>query len=241
MIARPRSLLVALVVSVGVAVILVWIAYRVAESKPSPASGTLSYEFRLHLIQFLLVTALGAVAAFIVDAVKRRAEERARWREYEFDTADSLLERLETIYRVVKDTRQRMMLRRGNPPSDEEMWEIRDRQQDLEQLWKSAEVHAAAIGGDLSQMSVDVHYSMENYLGRIWDEWVTTSGTIGGELEKFATPEGHPGFNFGLFDTAYWTSRRRLIKLLVPKPVRSRVASDEPIEGSSGEERETPG
>ena len=70
------------------------------------------------------------------------------------------------------------MLLGDTVPSKNEMWKVRDEQQDLEQLWKTADVHKAAIGGGLAKVAADVH-SMEEYLGEIWDQWVRTPAARG--------------------------------------------------------------
>jgi hypothetical protein len=80
-------------------------------------NATIGYELRKNLIQFLLIGALGAVVAFLVDDAKRRAdageetrrkdrEAAERRRRSAVDLATSLLARLDETYADVKRTRR---------------------------------------------------------------------------------------------------------------------------------------
>lgn len=86
-----------------------------------PEAGTISFELRKHLIQFLLLVALGAVVAFIVDDTNRRNTNAEEERRKQKETAERerqsaieivtlLLDRLGEIYREVKKERYSMRL-----------------------------------------------------------------------------------------------------------------------------------
>ena len=123
-----------LTVCLAVIVVLLGIATGVAEWG-SPAVDTLSYELRRHVIQFLLVGAVGAVVTIIIDDWKRREEDRRqaqaqadRVREYTTELVTSLLRQLEIVYREVKRTRQSLRLVSNAPLSKRQymdgMWEL---------------------------------------------------------------------------------------------------------------------
>ncbi len=121
----------------------------------SPADNTINFELRKYFIQFLLIVALGAVVAFVVDGLKRKAEgeERERQRkaegeererQYAIDTLTSLLDRLDAIYQEVKRERRKFRLVDMTTLSKQEyvdaVAKLSDDKQDVERLWRDIEV-----------------------------------------------------------------------------------------------------
>lgn len=226
----PRATRVEVAVLILVALFLVGLAY-LAATVGSPPQGT-AFELRRYLIQFLLLVALGAEVAFLGDRMKRRAEEREaerrrkreaadRKQQFAIDTARSLLDRLDATYRRVKRTRQRLGFRPGHRSDNEsDMWDLRDEQEDLEQLAKDIEVHAVTIP-DLSSVRGHVA-AMDNYLGRCWSEYkkgppVEQGATDFGErLLMFVASPKSGGSDFQIFSADYHSARRDLIVLLNP-------------------------
>jgi hypothetical protein len=187
-------------------------------------ADNLPVEVRQPLIQFLLVVALGAVVTFLVDYLRTRAEQRAGDRKYRTDTIRSLLERLDSIYRRVKHTRQRLGIKPGHRPDNEdEMWRLREEQEDLEQLGKDIEVHETMFEGlDSARSRVE---AMDDYLGKCWVEYRTKSRgevhgsqTFGPRLSMFVESPKSGNSDFPQFSDGYHKARKILIQLLIPAP-----------------------
>lgn len=213
------SVLVVVVLLVGVAILI-----SISEF---PGAGSLSLDVRRHLIQFLLVVALGAVATFLVDYLKKRAEQREGDRRHRVDTIKSLLDRLDSIYRRVKHTRQRLGIKPGHRADNEhEMWNLREEQEDLEQLANDIETHETGFRS-LRSARAEVD-EMDKYLSRCWSEYKkesraeSTSPTSFGErLTMFVESPKSGDSDFPRFSRSYHEARRILVRLLVPAPRRA--------------------
>jgi hypothetical protein len=226
------SVLVVVILLVGIAILI-----SISEF---PGPGSLSLDIRRHLIQFLLVVALGAVATFLVDYLKKRAEQREGDRRYRFDTIKSLLDRLDSIYRRVKHTRQRLGFRPGHRADNEdEMWNLREEQEDLEQLGNDIETHERAFRGlNAARAQVD---AMDAYLSRCWSEYKrdtraeSTSPTAFGErLTMFVESPKSGDSDFPQFSRSYHEARRVLVELLVPARVAASSKKDSRVDSAGG-------
>jgi hypothetical protein len=221
---RSWPVLVSVVV---VVVLLVGVAILISVSE-FPGAGDLSLDIRRHIIQFLLVVALGAVATFLVDYLKKRAEQREVDRRYRVDTIKFLLERLDSIYRRVKHTRQRLGIKPGHRPDNEhEMWNLREEQEDLEQLGNDLETHARVFDG-LSSARAQVD-AMDEYLGRCWSEYKTKAGaestsptSFGERMTRFVESPKSGHSDFPEFSRSYHGARKILVELLAPAPRSAR-------------------
>jgi hypothetical protein len=117
------------VIVAGIVVVLI-VSAVIVGTVGSPASDRIVFELRRYFIQFLLIVALGAVVAFLVDDAKRRAatmEEKRRKRQdaaererqYAIDTVTSLLNQFDAIYRAVKRKRRSLRLVSLSDPTKE--------------------------------------------------------------------------------------------------------------------------
>jgi len=228
---RSRDRWVVLAICLVIGFVLVGVAV-IAGTVGSPAEGTIAFELRKYLIQFLLIVALGAVVAFLVDEMKRRAEVREegrrhkreaddRERQYAIDTVRSLLERLDAIYRRVKRTRQRLGIQSEHrSDNSDDMWDLRDEDEDLEQLAKDIEVYAGTVQG-LVTVRPCVE-AMDEYLGECWSEYKKGphvregSSGFGKRLSMFVASPRSGGSDFQVFSDKYHRARSELVRLLVP-------------------------
>jgi hypothetical protein len=190
----------------------------------APRPDTIQFELRKLLIQFLVVTALGAVLALLVDRVKRRLDQAELERQYTAQAVGSLLDRLDGIYRHVKLTRRLMRL---TPLDDLTMASYTDRllalnsdQQDLEQLRDNISAYAPRIPKlDLLLPHVG---KMEKYIGKLWTERErlapTATGALRSEAPRISAFVAHattdPNSDFQLFSEPYRTARSSLVDLL---------------------------
>jgi hypothetical protein len=166
---RPQYGFVITVVAVGVAF---FVAAVILGTNFAPTNGTIEFELLKLIIQFLLIVALGAVVAVGVETVKRRMDSEASQRQYEVDTLTSLLAQLDEIYREVR--RERRSLGLQIPMTykyyNKAMRHLNDRKQDIEHLWRDEmqvfEKWLPAIQGIWRRVK-----EMEDYLGRMEDEW----------------------------------------------------------------------
>lgn len=234
---RPpsRPLWMILAISLAAVLLLVIMAYVIA-AWGSPEVGSLPFEFRRYLIQFLLVAALGAVVTFLIDYLKTQAERREQERQYRTSTLTSLLQRLDLIYQRVKQTRQRLDLiylreqqtrqRVGIRPKHradnaDEMWGLRAEQQDLEQLANDIKFHKIMFS-KLDHVHKLVG-EMEGYLGNVWREYKrefqdaqVSEGSFGLQLTMFIESGETGNSNFSKFSDYYHDARDVLLDLLVP-------------------------
>jgi hypothetical protein len=212
-----------MILAIGLATVLLLVvmAYVIA-AWGSPEVGSLPFEFRRYLIQFLLVAALGAVVTFLIDYLKTRAERREQERQYRTSTLTSLLERLDLIYQRVKQTRQRLGIGPGHRADNaDEMWGLRAEQQDLEQLRNDLEFHKLMFP-ELDHVHRQVG-AMEKYLGRVWSEYKmefqgaqVSEGSFGKRLRMFVESWKTGDSDFPNFSFYYHDARKVLLNLLIP-------------------------
>jgi hypothetical protein len=226
-----RSLWRVFVICAVTALTFVGLAFIVSHWRP-PDKDSLDFELRKQLIQFLVIVGLGAIVAFLVESIRIQAEQRAqgrqdeaerreRERQYEIDVASSFLERLDAIYRRVKNSRQ--LLGFLGPHAEarkvrKEMWRMRAEMEDLEQLDKDIEVHDKAIRG-LVVVRNEVKI-MDRYVGERWKEYrsihdVTEeeSPSFGDKLSSFVADPAQG--DFSTFDSSYHKARRVLVEMLI--------------------------
>jgi hypothetical protein len=153
---RTTSRVWVLVICLAAALIFLGAAC-VAGTWDPPEEGTIGFELRKYLIQFLLLVALGAVVAFIVDDTNRRinnaeevrrdARDRAdRERQSAIDVVTLFLDRLGAIYREVKRKRHVLRLipeeKLTKARYVERASELHTDKQALEVLWQDIETSA---------------------------------------------------------------------------------------------------
>jgi hypothetical protein len=230
-------------VSLAVVLVLVSIALIVG-TVGSPERDTLPYEFRKYVIQFLLITALGAVVAFVIDRMRRREERHEddrrkqreavdRRRQYETDTVRSLLDRLYATYRRVKRSRRLLRLIPLSHLSKQDytdaMLKLNDDQEDIEQLWREIEALEPTLP-ELRTVRPSVE-GMETYLKHLWDECEAVAANPDDEfqavrletLRRFvAKLGGEEKSNFPVFHEHYYDARKKLIILLANKQTSAR-------------------
>jgi DNA repair exonuclease SbcCD ATPase subunit len=167
----------------------------------SPANDGIAFELRKYLIQFLLIVALGAVVAFVVDGLKRKAESEERdrqrkaeseerdrqrkarseerERQYAIDTLTSLLDRLDEIYREIKRERRQLRVLDMKTMSKQEYVragaQLSDDKQEVEKLWRDIEVLERWLP-ELEPVRPSVE-SMEKYLNPLETEWENVGST----------------------------------------------------------------
>jgi hypothetical protein len=250
---RPRAKWVVLGIYALIGVLLVGFAL-IAGTVGPPSEGTIEFELRKYLIQFLLIVALGALVAFLVDEMKRRAEAREevrrnkreaddRKQQYAIDTVKSVLERLDSTYRRVKRTRQRLGIRPGHrPDTEDDMWALRDEQEDLEQLAKDIEVYEGTVRV-LEPVRPSVE-AMEAYLGRCWSEYKRDphieegASRFGTRLSMFVASPRSGNSDFQVFSGRYHIARGKLVELLDPvrHPLDQLLSAQTPDAGPAPQE-----
>ena len=212
---------------VGLFVALILGLAVIAGTVGSPVDGSIEFEFRKYIIQFLLIVALGAVVAFVAESLKQRREGADRERQYAVDTLTSLLNRLDLIYRSVKGTRRRFRVI-GMKDLDKTayvgaMSKLSDDKQEVEQLWRDIEVLEGWLP-DLGPVRPLVK-RMENYLGPLEDEWEAV-GLIPDDKFRAESQKALEGFyvkwdtkksTFRQFREPYYSARRALMTLLASK------------------------
>lgn len=217
-----------------------------------PAEGTIDFELRKYLIQFLLLVALGAVVALILENAKQRAsdederrrkdrEASERERQTAIDIVTLLLDRLGTIYREVKRRRHAWRL---VPEATftkaryvEATLELHADKQALEVLWQDIRTNARWLP-ELDSIWPGVE-KMEDYLRPIEDEVERARETPDSEF-MIASQEVFIGFlakaragesTFGTFRALHHEARAGLVDVLADKRRRSdsppSVRSDE--------------
>jgi hypothetical protein len=204
-------------------------------------STELSLETGKLFLQAIFVVALGALVAFFVDFLKKRAEQREersrkareaaeRERDYATDTLKSFLERTDVAYREVKRLRRRLQGRMGPELgaliAKQDYWDamltLDELQMELEQLQKDAEAvvdrvpELAAIAQGLGRM--------EKYLGLIWKEaerrFVSLDDSFSAadeHLERvsgFLASSASGRGDFWVFANLYHDNRRSLVSSL---------------------------
>jgi hypothetical protein len=226
-----RSLRRVFVICAVTALTSVALAFIVSHLGP-PDKDSLDFEFRKQLIQFLVIISLGAIVAFLVESIRIQAEQRARdrrdeaerlerKRQYEIDVVSSFLERLDSIYRRVKNSRQRLGFL--GPHAEirkvrKEMWRMRAEMEDLEQLDKDIEVQAEAIR-DLVVVRNEVKI-MDRYVGERWKEYRRIHDATGEEPPSFGAKlssfvaDSAQG-DFPKFASSYHKARRVLVEMLI--------------------------
>jgi hypothetical protein len=167
-----------------------------------PEEGTTSFEFRKYLIQFLLLVALGAVVAFIVEDTNRRItnkqedrrkeeEEEERERQSAIDIVTELLDRLGEIYRRVKKLRYsiRLVPEAGLTKRSylEAINELHAEKQALEVLWQDIQTNARWLP-DLAPIWPQVE-EMESYLRPIETEAAGARDTPDAGFSAASQPE----------------------------------------------------
>jgi membrane protein implicated in regulation of membrane protease activity len=225
--------------SIVIAAVLVLAAVLVGTvGSPSEGEG-LSFELRKHLIQFFLVTALGAVVAVLVYEYRTRREASERQRQYAIDSIASVVELLDAIYRRVKRTRR--LLRVSQSPGlrkheyVDAMLKLDDDQQNLEQLARELAVLQKRLprlgptrASDLGRARDGVK-SMERYLGKLWSEYENVARMSEEDFEE-ARLERLTAFlvrvrsgqsDFHLFNGRYHKAREMLIGLLADSRIGS--------------------
>lgn len=207
----------------GIAVVLVLIAVIVGTVGSAESEGP-SFELRKYSIQFLLITALGAVVAALLYEYRKGREESDRERQYTIDSVASVLGQLDAIYRRVKTTRRLLRLSQSSGLSKQAyfdaMLKLDDDQQDLEQLGREIEVLQERLP-DLGQTLAAVK-RMERYLGKLWKEHEDVAALSGDEFEPadlqrlnaFAARVKTGRSDFHRFNGQYHRSRETLIGLL---------------------------
>jgi membrane protein implicated in regulation of membrane protease activity len=227
---------IVLAASLGIAVVLVLAAVLVG-TVGSPESEGLSFELRRYLIQFFLVTALGAVVAIVVYEYKKRREESDRQRKYTTDSVASVLGQLDAIYRRVKRTRRLLRLSRSRGLEKQAyidaMLKLDEDQQDLEQLFREIMVLERRLpdlgrgrDADLRRARLrrarDAVRTMEGYLGDLWSEHEDVAAMSdkefkGADLQRlnaFVLRVKTGGSDFHRFNGEYHRSRETLIELV---------------------------
>jgi hypothetical protein len=195
-------------------------------------SERVSFELRKHLIQFFLVTALGALVGVVVYERRQRREAAERERQYVVDSISAVLRQLDATYRSVKKTRRLLRLPWSRGPDREAYVDatlkLDEDQQDLEQLKRELET--------LERLARDVHpiraarlrqarnavALMEKYLGAIWKEHERVAKLSDDEFTQHGLPlinafvaraatrkSGFPAFN-----TQFYVARDKLLELL---------------------------
>jgi hypothetical protein len=214
------SLLRVFVICAVTALAFVGLAFLVSQWG-SPDKDSVDFELRKQLIQFLVIIALGAIVTFLVEYIRRRAEQRARKRQYEIDVASSFLERLDSIYRRVKNSRQRLGF--IGPHVEirklrKEMWRMRAEMEDLEQLDKDIEVQVEAIRGLVAVR--DEVKIMDGYVGERWKEYRKNhdvageeSPSFGDKLSSFVADSAQG--DFSTLGSSYHKARRVLVEMLI--------------------------
>lgn len=229
------------------AVVLVLIGSAViVGTVATPANDTIAFELRKYLIQFLLIVALGAVVAFVVDGLKRKAdsEERERQRkarskererQYAIDTLTSLLDRLDEIYRRIK--RERRQLRVVDMKTMTRLEYVRagarlsDDKQEVEKLWRDIEVLERWLP-KLKPVRPSVE-SMERDLNPLETEWESVGSTADEDfdaeslshLRGFYVKWNDPESTFGVFREHYRKARSDLMRLLANERTDGGLAS----------------
>jgi hypothetical protein len=221
----------------GLVVVLVVSAVLIGTAE-SPASDTIAFELRKYIIQFLLIVALGAVVAFLVDYAKRRAEsaeedrrkEREaadRERQYAIDTVTSLLDRLDAIYRAVKRKRRSLRLVSISDLTEQDyvndMSKLSEDKEDVEKLWRDIEALEPWLA-ELNPAKPCVK-SMEKYLNLLEDEWERVApepdDSFQAEhlqfLKGFRAKQATGESDFQRFRTPYYDARSALIALVAKR------------------------
>jgi hypothetical protein len=184
--------------SVGLAVLLIMVA--VLFGTVGAQGEGVSSELRKSVIQFLLVTALGALVGINVYEYRSRREAAERERQHDreaaererqhdreaaerenqraLDSVTSVLNELDSKYRSVKKIRRLLRLEQARGPTreayDEALLKLDEEQQDLEQLVREVEV----LKEQSSNPARKAHLAatrgaikgMEDYLGGLWSE-----------------------------------------------------------------------
>ena len=166
--ARPRTQLLLLVATVVVLVLTT----AVIATQGEPEQNTLEYDARTYAIQFLLLTGLGAVVAFLVDLEKRTCETRQQRRKFETETVSDALEQLDRIYAEVKNVRRMLRVDAALGELDarrlrEHMSSLNQDQTSVEQLRKRLEALDSKVPG-LAVIVVHLE-GFDKYLSRYWD------------------------------------------------------------------------
>lgn len=221
----------------GLVIVLVVSAVMVG-TVASPAPDTIAFELRKYIIQFLLIVALGAVVAFLVDAAKRRAESADeaqqkqrdavdRERQYATDTVTSLLDRLDATYMKVKRTRRTLRLVSISHLTKEnyvnEMSKLSEDKEDVEKLWRDIEALEPWLA-ELSPAKPNVK-RMEKYLNSLEDEWERIAPEPNDKfqaeqlqfLKGFRAKQATGESDFQRFRTPYYEARSVLIALIAKR------------------------
>ncbi len=207
----------------GLAILLVPVgAFAVANYRP-PASSTIQFEYRKLLVQFLLITAVGALIAVLFDRVKHRLDAAARRRQYTAQIITSILKDLDGVYRDVKLTRRLLRLSPdvASDEHKERLLALNAAQQDLEQLLNDVEAYTRRVPTLTSILEpVD---RMNKYVRSIWSEWEKADQQAGGRTDvsrmpKLASFVAHastnPTSDFVTFRRSYKDARQNLINSL---------------------------
>jgi hypothetical protein len=230
---RPRqpSDWIGLAASVAIIVVLV-LAAVIVGTVGSPASEGLSFELRKYLMQFFLITALGAVVAILVYEYQRRRASSDRERQYTIDAVASILAQLDAIYRRVKQTRRLLRLSQARGLKRQAyvdaMLKLDEDQQDLEQLVREMTVLQQRMPGLESSRATelgrtrDAVKEMEDYLGLLWSEHEKVAAMSDDDfmradlprLNEFVERVKTGRSDFQLFNGKYHCSRAMLIELL---------------------------
>jgi hypothetical protein len=209
---RPGHQLLALV---GVVVVIAALVVAFA-TLGSPRKDTLAYDARYLAIQFLLLTGLGAIVAFLIDLERRMREAREQRRKFEIETVSSLLDQLDQIYSHVKTTRRLLRIDEARAELDdarliERMLQVNDQQEEVERLRKRVDALKEQMS-DLAQIGSDVE-RFDNYLSSLWGDY-EDSPMPGEWLEPFIATQRSGDSDFEKFKGPYDDARGKLIGLL---------------------------
>ena len=170
--ARVKAWAVIVIALVGIAIAIgtVW----------SPASGTIEFELLKFIIQFLLIVALGAVAAIVVEAEKRRMDAAASDHQYAVDELTSALERLDTVYRRLKQVRFSYAIHplpTTYEDYEKKMSRLRAKKQDLEELWRDLQARTPFLPVGVEDVRCRVE-AMEKYFDPLEKEWKAVADSV---------------------------------------------------------------
>jgi hypothetical protein len=209
---EPRNQLLLLVSAVIVIAVAVAV---IAQGKPP--LNTLEYEARRYAIQFLLLTGLGAVLAFLIDLERRTREARQQRRTFDIETASRMLNELDEIYASVKNTRR--MLRVDQAFGELDVARLRERMFGVNQAQTRAERLAKQmIALDppvVGLAAAAAHVKLcDDYLSRLWDKYEDAPAP-GPWLEPFVASHRDPISDFKpTFQKHYNEARKCLAPLL---------------------------
>ena len=224
------------ILAAALLLLLAWLAGVIAG--PTPQQGTIEFEYRKFLMQFLMVVAVGAVVKYLVD---RSAKQRDEYRSLLSNAtlrAGEFLTSLTAIYSDTKDIRVLIEVVVREPHDLDKdtymgaMTRVRSGQQALERLQDRAEELEVVMWRLSAEARTDREprlltsvCKMEAYLGALTDEW---RGVAAKWKDREPSPEPLPrlyafvrrtaeeDFNgdFKNFSSSYKDARRVVLNFL---------------------------